>query len=178
MSRGKKIGIGIGIILGLIIGYIFLNLYALNSLYFSDLSLGGIDLVKSSADIKMKASNPTLIPASFEKMQLVINYKSTNLGIVTIHGGTIPPFSEKQVDGNLKINVQALAGLVLESLFGSGSGFDKTQLRFVASIDSPIFGIIPYSISKEYSSDEFQNLLADLAKRGAKESSDLINPLK
>ena len=168
-STAKKIGIGVAIVLGSIIGYLVLNLYALNGLYFSDLQLGGIDLANTSAEIKIKVNNPTLIPASFEKMQLVIDYKSTNFGTVTIHGATISPLSEKNLDGNLRINVQALAALVLESLFGGGSSFDESQLRIVASVDAPIFGVIPYSITKEYSKTEFQELLADLTKRGEKE---------
>lgn len=155
-----------------------LNLYALNSLYFSEIELGGINFADTSADIKMKASNPTFIPASFDKMQLDIDYNSTNFGTVTVYGGTIAPFSDKQVDGNLRINVRALAGLVLESLFGSGSSFDESQLHIVASVDAPIFGVIPYTITKKYSKIEFQTLLADLAKRGEKEISGLGNMIK
>ena len=162
----------------MVIGYLVLNLYALNNLQFSEFQLGGIDLANTSADIKIKATNPTVFPASFERMNLTVNYQSTKFGAITVHGATISPYSEKDLDGTLKINAQALAGLILASLFGGGSGFDINQLRIVAQVDAPIFGMIPYSISKEYSAEEFANLLSDLAKRGEQESSELINPFK
>lgn len=177
MKKIKKITIGIGIISGLIIGYLVLNLYALNNLQFSEFQLEGIDLANTSANIKIKASNPTFFPASFEEMDLTVNYQSTKFGTVIVHGALIAPLSEKDLYGNLKINAQALAGLILASLFGGGSGFDVNQLRIIAQVDAPIFGIIPYSVSKEYSAEEFQNLLDDITKRGKKENPDLINPL-
>lgn len=164
LGSGKKIGIGIGITAVLIVAYLGLNIYAISSLQFRNHETGQFDFADMSIDAKIEACNPTFFPASFNKFDVKMVYKSTDFGTFTVWGDTIAPKSSSVVDGRFKLNGEAVAGLFLAALgsaFTGQSNFDPNQIRLNANLDAPILGIIPFSVSKEFSIDEFKNFMSD-----------------
>ena len=154
------IGIVIPIIIIVLIG---LNFYAISNLQFRGHSVDDFDLVDLSMDTRFEACNPTFFPASFDTLKVDIVYKSTNFGTVTIWGQTIPPNTPTVVDGRIKLEGQSILQLFLAA-FGSAFGgdemnFDPKQMKFIAKLDAPLLGIIPFTITKEYSSDEFTGIM-------------------
>lgn len=163
MKKAITVGLGIGIPIILIVIIVGLNIFAISNLQFRGHSMEEMDILDMSIDGKFEVCNPTFFPASFDTLKMDINYKSTNFGTFTIWGKTIPPQSPTIVDGRANINGQAVLQLFIAAMGsafgGQGLDFDPNQIRFSAVLDAPILGIIPFSISQNYSSDEFQKLM-------------------
>lgn len=161
----KKAGAAIAIIIVIIIVYGTMNLYALSSLQFRPNGTGTFDFADLSMPLHLQACNPSYFPASFDKFSLDINYKSTNFGDAIVWGKMIPPKSSVPVDGQLKLNGQGLVQLFLASFASAFSGqqssFDPSQMRITATLDAPIFGVIPFSISKDYSIGDFKGMMSN-----------------
>lgn len=167
MGSGRKAGIVISIVLALIFTYLSLNVYAISNLQFRGYQTGQFDLADMSMDVKLEACNPVFFPATFNKFNIDMVYKSTDFGTFTVWGTTIPPQSSSIVDGRLKVNAQAVLGLALSALgsaFTGQSSFDPNQVHFTANLDAPILGIIPFSISKSYTMDEFKGIMGQTGR--------------
>ena len=161
-SNVKRAAISITIAAALVALYLGLNIYAISNLQFRGHQTGSFDFADMSADVQLEACNPSFFPASFNKLNVDIIYKSTNFGTFTVWGKTILPHSSSIVDGRLKVNAEAVAGLFIASLSSAFSGkttFDVNQMRLVASLDAPILGVIPFSVTKEYTISEFTSLM-------------------
>jgi hypothetical protein len=160
---GKAVvGIGVAIPV-IIIAIIALNFFAVSNLQFRGHSVDDFDFVDLSMDTKFEVCNPTFFPASFDQVSVDIVYKSTNFGTVTIWGQTIHPNSPTVVDGRINLDGQSLLQLFVAA-FGSAFGgeemdFDPNQMRFIAKLDAPLLGFIPFSVSEEYTTDEFTNMM-------------------
>lgn len=163
MKTPAKIGLGIGIPVVLILIVLTLNVFAISNLQFRGQSVENFDIVDMSADAKFEVCNPTFFPASFNTLKIDANYKSTNFGTFTVWGKTILPQSPTVVDGRLNINGQAVMQLfaaALGSAFGmQESDFDPDQIKFNTTLDAPILGVIPFTVSQNYSTDEMQKML-------------------
>jgi len=164
MNNAKKAAVGVGIAVTIAVIYLALNVYAISNLQFRGYQTENFDFADMSMDVQLEACNPSFFPASFNKFNVEMIYKSTNFGTFTVWGTTIPPQSSSIVDGRLNVNAMAMAGLFLAALGSAFSGqemdFDVNQIRFIANLDAPIFGVIPFSIKKEYSSEEFKNIMS------------------
>lgn len=163
MRKSAVIGLGIGIPVVLILIILGLNMFAISNLQFRGQSIESLDIVDMSADTKFEICNPTFFPASFEKLEIAMNYKSTNFGTFTMWGKTIQPQSPILVDGRVNVNGQAVMQLLLAGFSSAFGGqqvdFDPTKMKYVANLNAPILGMIPFSVSQEYSSDEFVEMI-------------------
>jgi len=121
MRKSAVIGLGIGIPVVLILIILGLNMFAISNLQFRGQSIESLDIVDMSADTKFEICNPTFFPASFEKLEIAMNYKSTNFGTFTMWGKTIQPQSPILVDGRVNVNGQAVMQLLLAG-FSSAFG--------------------------------------------------------
>lgn len=164
MNKAQKIGICIGITILIIVTYASLNVYAISNLQFRAHQIGKFDPADMSIDTQVETCNPSFFPASFNKFDVDIIYKSTTFGTFTVWGSTIQPQSSEIVNGRLNVNAVAMAGLFLTALGSTFSGqqmdLDVNQIHYVTNLDAPIFGVIPFSIKKEYSSNEFKNIMS------------------
>lgn len=163
MNTPAKIGLGIGIPVALILIVLVLNVFAINNLQFRAHSVESFDIVDMSADAKFEVCNPTFFPASFNTLEIDMIYKSTDFGTFTVWGKTIPSQSPTVVDGRLNINGQAVFQLFVAAMGSAFGGqemdFDPEQIRFITTLDAPILGVIPFSVSQNYSADEFQKII-------------------
>ena len=163
MNIPVKIGLGIGIPVVLILLVLGLNVFAINNLQFRGYSMESLDIVDMSADAKFEVCNPTFFPASFDTLKIDVDYKSTNFGTFTVWGKIIPPQSPTVVDSRVNINGQAVLQLFVAAMGSAFGGqemdFDPEQIRFITTLDAPILGVIPFSVSQNYSTDEFQKMM-------------------
>lgn len=163
MGNGKKAGIGLGIIIVLFVAYLGLNVYAISSLQFRNHQAGKFDFADMSMDTQLEACNPTFFPASFNKFNVDMIYKATDFGTFSVYGTTIPPHSSSIVDARLRVNAQAVLGFTFSALGSAITGkntFDQNQVHLNANLDAPILDIIPFSINKSYSLDEFRGIIS------------------
>jgi len=162
-NKTGKVAIGIGIPIVIIIIILGMNLYALSNLQFRGYAVDDFDLFDLSMGTQFEVCNPTFFPASFNKLEVDILYKNSNFGTFTLWGQNIPPMTPTVVDGQVKLNGETVLQLFLGSLGssfgGQGGNFDPNQMRFVGKLDAPILGIIPFSISQTFSTDEFSEMM-------------------
>ena len=168
LNNAVKAGIIVGGIILVIAVYLGLNVYAISNLQFrgsnvNEINFANFDMADMSMDVELEVCNPTFIPASFNILKVDIIYKSTNMGTFIMFGKTVLPQSSSIVDGRLKSNALSMGGLFLEFLKASFTGtkpnVDPNELHYVTTLDAPILGVIPFSISKSYAPTKFWDMI-------------------
>ena len=156
VNRKKIVLAGI-VIAAMIFGYIGANAYAVSTLEFRPHQGSQFAISPTELHIQAEACNPSYFPASFHNYEIKAIYKSQVLEIASINGSTISPKSSLLLDGKFTINKDAIAQFAHE-----GSQFDPNQAVVKTKLDAAIFGIIPFTINKDYSGTQF----ADVVKNG------------
>jgi len=132
--------------------YTGLNAYAINSLEFRANGETQPEITFMQIKSELEICNPTFFPASYNRIYLDMMQQRNTIGSVTVYRANIVPYSTAIVDAQLDINpLQALAAVFKQ---------DFDQLKIRATLDAPIFVCIPFSPTKDYSMEEFSNLLA------------------
>ena len=152
----RRIAIAAIIAAIVVVAYGGLDVYAVNALQFRPHN--GSQTIISDTELKIQADacNPSYFPANFNTYEIIAIYKSDTIEKATISGSTISPKSSTILDGVFTLNKDAA------TKFGStNSSFDPTQARITTKVSAPIFGIIPYSVNKEYSVQDFQHIVRD-----------------
>ena len=153
----KKIALAGIIIAAIVFGYIGANAYAVSTLEFRPHKGTQYAISATVLHIQAEACNPSYFPASFHNYEIIAVYKSQILETASINGSTISPKSSLLLDGLFIINKDALAQVAKE-----GTQFDPNQAIVKTKLDAAIFGIIPFTINKDYSGTQF----ADVVKNG------------
>ncbi|HEV2193844.1 MAG TPA: hypothetical protein VGR54_09540 [Nitrosopumilaceae archaeon] len=153
----KKIIIAGIVIAAIILGYIGANAYAVSTLEIRPHKGAQFAISPTVLHIQAEACNPSFFPASFHNYEIIAVYKSQVLETALINGSTISPKSSLLLDGKFTINKDALSQFAQE-----GSQFDPNQALVKTKLDAAIFGIIPFTINKDYSGTQF----ADVVKNG------------
>lgn len=158
-SKGnrKKIIIAGIVIAAMIFGYMGINAYAVSTLEFRPHQGNQYTISATVLHIQAEACNPSYFPASFHNYEINAVYKSQVIESASISGSTISPKSSTLLDGTFTINKD-----VLSQIARQGSQFDPNQASVNTKLDAAIFGIIPFTISKDYSGTQF----ADIVKNG------------
>lgn len=139
-----------------VIVYSCLNAYSVTMLEFRPHSGDQYRISPTEIHIKADVCNPSFFPASFNKYRITGFYNSQLIERATIEGKTVIPKSPTVLDGVFALNADALY-----TIRQTNSSFDPDLAKITTDVDAPIFGIIPFSIVKEYSAKQFQ---ADLSK--------------
>ena len=150
----KKIAIAGIVIAAIICGYMGANAYAVSTLEFRPHQGTQYAISPTVLHIQAEACNPSYFPASFHSYEINAVYKSQIIETALINGTTISPKSSLLLDGKFIINKDVIAQFSQES-----SQFDASQAVVQTKIDAAIFGIIPFSVNKDYSGTEFANVV-------------------
>jgi hypothetical protein len=150
----KKIALAGIVIAAILFSYIGANVYAVNTLQIKPHQGNQYAISETMLHIQAEACNPSYFPASFHNYEINAIYKSKVLETASINGSTISPKSSLLLDGTFTIDKEAL------SQFATlGSNFDPTQARVKTKLDAAIFGIIPFTINKDFSGKEFEDIV-------------------
>jgi len=153
----KKIAMAGIVIAAMIFAYIGANAYAVSTLEFRPHQGTQYKISETVLHIQAEACNPSYFPASFHNYEINAIYKSQVLETASINGSIISPKSSLILDGKFTMNKDTLSQFAQE-----GSQFDPNQALVKTKLDAAIFGIIPFSINKDYSGTQF----ADIVKNG------------
>jgi hypothetical protein len=155
-TKSKRIAIAAIVVAVVLAAYLGLDVYAVNALQFRPHS--GTQTVISDTELGVQADacNPSYFPASFKTYEITALYKSDTVEKAIISGGTISPKSSMILDGVFSLNRDALAKFRNEN-----TTFDPTYASIITKVSAPIFGVIPYSVNKEYSVQDFQRIVKE-----------------
>ncbi len=144
------------------VAYSAINYYAIENLNFR---LYGKEKFSfySISNGKLEACNTLPVPATLIRYDAEIIYQSNKLATFST-SGIVPPLSSAVLDGKLTASefVPALTYLLYLDSELSGlevARFDAKQLRVVTNMETRFLGVIPISITKEYSAYEFVSLM-------------------
>jgi hypothetical protein len=148
----KKIAIACIVAAAIFFGYIGADAYAVTSLQIKPHQGNQYAISDTVLHIQAQACNPSYFPVSFHNYQISAIYKSKVLETALIDGITISPKSSTILEGTFTLDRQAISEVA-----NMGSGFNATDAKVTTKLDAPIFGIIPFTISKDYSGTDFAN---------------------
>jgi hypothetical protein len=140
----------------------FANSYALNNLQFRVREVTNFDYNSLSSSMRLDACNPTAFPASFDKVETVMNYQGEDFARMSIAGSTVFPYQSTSLDGKLALNADKVSGLVIAlaaALSGQNTAYDENELSLTMRVDARILGVIPYSQTHQYTFSEFRQVM-------------------
>lgn len=144
------------------LGYSSLNLISANSLQFKWAS--DFDYLSVLYGKNMVACNGSDYPASFSKYSFTIFYDSDQIGKFTTSGAMVQPHSEANISGKFAADDKQVSQMFFSFLDTELHGtdvarIDADKMNVIAALDYTILGVIPFSITQEYSGQEFLEMM-------------------
>jgi len=150
----KRIATIAAIIAIVVIVYAGLDTYAVTSLQFRPHHGNQYLISQTQVFIQSDVCNPSYFPASFNKYKINAFYKTDSVETAEISGSIISPKTYETLNGVFTLNKNTITKLQQENFT-----FDPNQARVTTTVEAPIFGVIPFSVVKEYAGAEFQKVL-------------------
>jgi len=152
------------------LGYSSLNLVSASSLQFK-WATKNFDFTSIMFGGNVQACNDSDYPASFTKYTFTIFYDSKQLGKFTSSGGVIPPHSKGTIPGKFAADDRQVAQIFFSFLDTEIGGtdvsrVDASKMQVKTALDYPIIGVVPLSITHEYSGQEFLDMMNQDTKCG------------
>jgi len=157
--------ISIIVILG-VVGNSIWNIYAVQQLQLS----GNDGIFRYYETMvnkdKIVACNPSPLPASFNQFYITIFFEGKEKGVFNIQGNSIPPNSSNILDANFSSDSFSEIQYYFLHFDGMFSGsapirIDLSKLTIKTEFQTPILGIIPFSVTNQYTGLNFWNMLND-----------------
>ncbi|MGI0068983.1 MAG: hypothetical protein ACREAN_01865, partial [Nitrosopumilaceae archaeon] len=137
-----------------VVAYVGLDAYAVTTLQFRPHHGNQYLISQTQMFIQSDVCNPSYFPASFNKYEINAFYKTDSIEVAEISGSTISPKTYEILNGVFTLNKDTVVKLQQENFT-----FDPNQAHVTTTVDAPIFGVIPFSVAKEYSGTEFQQVV-------------------
>lgn len=125
---------------------------------------GRFSYYEMMSDGKIVICNPLPLSVTVNKFDIKIFFENKDEGTYSIKAETIPPSSSNMLNGTFKSEIFTEAQylfLHFDSMFSGTSPLriDPNKFSIVTVSQTPIIGIIPYSVSKQYSGLEFWSMM-------------------
>ena len=157
MDKHTAIVIVASIVIAIPFVYSGWNIYALEQLQIKGTDEDRFRFFDMINGGTVEICNPMPFFVNFQEFNIVIFFNEANKGTYSIEPNTFSPLSSKIVNGTFSSEefseAQYLA-LHFDGMF-SGSAperIDPRQLKIITQIEAPIIGVIPYSITTQFSS--------------------------
>ncbi len=152
-SRKKGLVIAV-VIAAIVASFVGLDAYSASMLQFRPDLNNQYQVSPTAIHIQADVCNPSFFPATFNKYTIVAFYNSEQIEKAEINGTMVSPKAMSTVDGVFMLNADAIL-----KLRQANATFDPTLAKITTTVDAPIFGAIPFSVVKEYSAEQFQQVL-------------------
>lgn len=165
VNRHTAIVIGSIIVIVATLGYSSLNLVFAKDLQFRWHQPGSFDLFSIMVGGKLTVCNNSDYPANFHQYSFNVIYDKQDLGVFSAQGMGVMPHSITKINGKFVTNDKRVSETLFLSLDTalSGSGqaarINVDNMQVITTLDTKIIGIIPFSITQQYSGQEFVNMM-------------------
>ena len=159
MNKHTVIGIIASVVIAASFVYSGWNIYAADQLQFRG-DEEYFSYYEMMSEDSIAICNPLPFYVNFNGINVVSFFEGENKGTYSIPPVSISPSSSLIVNGDFKSDTfQEIQYLFLhfDTLFG-GTGpvrIDPRKFSIVTEIQTPIIGVIPYSVTKQYSGMDF-----------------------
>ncbi len=142
------------------------NIFAAEQVQFAGIEQERFNYFDMTNDSEIKVCNPSPFYVVFNKINIIMIFDQRDKGILSIQGVTLSPLSTTTLEGKFSSEtfeeVQYLS-MHFDGMFGGSlpTRIDPKRFDIVTEISTPILGIIPYSITQQYSGLDFWNMMND-----------------
>ena len=142
------------------------NIYAVQQIQFvgtEEKKFNYFDMINYG---KINVCNPNPFYVVFDKMDIIMIFEQKDKGLLSIQGTSLPPLSVTTLEGKFTSEtfqeVQYLS-MHFDVMFGGSAPIriDPSKFAIATETHTPIMGIIPYSVTQQYSGLDFWNMLND-----------------
>jgi len=146
------------------------NIHAAEQVRFVGIEQERFNYFDMINDEEIQVCNPSPFYVVFDKMDIMMIFDQRDKGIFSIQGTTLPPLSITALEGKFSSETFQEAQYLSMHFDGMFSGalptrIDQNRFDIVTEISTPIMGIIPYSITQQYSGLDFWNMMNDKGGR-------------
>ena len=163
MNKHSAIVILASIVIVASIGYSMFNVTTLDKLQFKWNERSSFDYLTMLNGGVVEVCNTSLIPLKFNGLNFVTFYEDQEVGRFFVEGSTIQPNSKSELKG--KGEMTSLAGQMVsmymdsEYLGGDFARIDSSSMVVFTVVDTTVLGVIPYSVTNQYSGEEFFHIM-------------------
>ena len=148
------------------IGYSLWNVFAISNLQIASAEKGTFAYFDLMNDGKISICNSLPLPVNLNKFEIMVFYDNEHKGTLTVNPVTILPQSSTIIEGEFRSEYFVDSQYLFLHLDGEFSGsqpirIDPAKMFVVTNVNSPIIGVIPYTISQQYTGFDFYNMMKD-----------------
>ena len=142
------------------------NIYAVQQIQFVGTEEKKFSYFDMINDGEFNVCNPNPFYVVFDKMEIKMIFEQRDKGLFSIQGTTLPPSSVTTLEGKFRSEtfeeIQYLS-MHFDLMFGGSAPIriDPSKFAIATETHTPIIGIIPYSITQQYSGLDFWNMIND-----------------
>ena len=156
MDKHTTIVIIASIVIAIPFAYSFWNIYAIDNLQYRGTDEGRFSLFDMINSGSIELCNPSPFFVNYQKFTIITFFEGNDKGTFSSESVTFPPMSSSIVNGTFKSETFSEAQYLALHFDGMFSGtaperIDPRKLIMVTQIDAPIIGVIPYTITNQYS---------------------------
>jgi len=140
------------------------NIYAVQQIQFVGTEEKKINYFDMINDGEINLCNPNPFYVVFDKMDIIMIFEQKDKGLFSIQGTTLPPSSVTTLEGKFTSETFEEAqylSMHFDLMFGGSAPIriDPSKFAIATETHTPIMGIIPYSITQQYSGFDFWNMM-------------------
>ena len=142
------------------------NIYGIQQIQFVGTQEKKFNYFDMINDGEINVCNPNPFYVVFDKMDILMIFEQRDKGRFSIQGTTLSPSSVTTLEGKFRSDTfqeSQYLSLHFDGMF-SGSApirIDPSKFAIATETHTSIIGIIPYSITQQYSGFDFWNMMND-----------------
>jgi len=142
------------------------NIHAAGQLQFVGIEQERFNYFDMINDGEIKVCNPSPFYVVFDKMDIIMIFEQRDKGLFSIQGTTLPPSSVTTLEGKFSsatFQEAQYLSMHFDLMFSDSAPIriDPNKFAIATETHTPIMGIIPYSITQQYSGLDFWNMMND-----------------
>jgi len=142
------------------------NIYAAEQVQFAGIEQERFNYFDMIYDTEIKVCNPNPFYVVVDKINIKMIFDQRDKGVLSIQKTTLSPLSTTTLEGKFSSETFEEAQYLAMHFDGMFSGtaplrIDPNRFDIVIEISTPIIGMIPYSITQQYSGLDFWNMMND-----------------
>jgi len=142
------------------------NIYAVQQLQFAGTEEKKFSYFDMINDGEINVCNPNPFYVVFDKMDIIMIFEQRDKGLFSIQGTTLPPSSVTTLEGKFSsatFQEAQYLSMHFDLMFSDSAPIriDPNKFAIATETHTPIMGIIPYSITQQYSGLDFWNMMND-----------------
>lgn len=123
-------------------------------------SFGYVSLVNGGY---VDVCNPSPVPVRLDSLGIGVSYRGEDFGSFEARGGIVGPGGEASLYGEGRLR-DARVGILATYMDSEAGGadlarFDSGDVSASATASTLVFGVLPYSVTREYSGDELSAVM-------------------